>query len=139
MRRILFLVAALCPWPAWAQSLSSNEFAAFAPEKIGQTVTINSCYAANASSAGVDCVTFAPAQHSNDLNWSVIIPIDGNSIDRPSLLRALNNCADLNRRTECQVSVTGTVYDAMADMGIQGDHSYALKNATLKWLSPTPN
>lgn len=115
--------------------MTANEFAAFAPQKIGQVVTVSSCYASNASSAGVDCVSFGKPQPYDDLNWSVLIPIEGDSIDRESLLRALNDCSDLNRRPECLVSVTGEVHDAMADVGISGNHMYVLKNATLNWLS----
>ena len=115
--------------------MTANEFAAFAPQKLGQVITVDSCFASNASSAGVDCVSFGPSQSPDDLNWSVLIPIDGDTIDRQSLLHALNNCADLNHRPDCRVSVTGTVHDAMADMGINDNHVYALKSATLKWLN----
>ncbi|MCP1214615.1 hypothetical protein NKW53_00845 [Acetobacter orientalis] len=115
--------------------MTANEFAALAPQKIGQVVTVDSCFASNASTAGVDCVSFGPQQAHDDLNWNVLIPVDGNTIDRQSLLRALNNCADLNHRTDCRVSVTGTVRDAMADMGINDTHMYVLKAATLKWLN----
>ncbi|MCP1229843.1 hypothetical protein [Acetobacter indonesiensis] len=137
MKRVLLLAAVLAaPGVAWGQTLTANEFAAFAPEKLGQQVTVASCYASNASSAGVDCVTFAPPQAANDLNWSVVIPLDGNTIDRPSLLRALNNCADLNHREQCKVSVTGIAYDAMAEMNIKDAHTYGIKNARLNWLYP---
>lgn len=136
MRRILIgLVALSIPGTGWAQIMTANEFAALAPQKLGQVVTVASCFASNASSAGVDCVSFGPQQAHDDLNWNVLIPVDGNTIDRQSLLRALNNCADLNHRSDCHVSVTGTVHDAMADMGINDNHVYALKSATLKWLN----
>lgn len=118
-----------------AQTMTANEFAAFAPQKIGQVVTVDSCFASNASSAGGDCVSFGPQQAHDDLNWSVVIPLDGNTIDRQSLLHALNKCADLNHKPDCHVSATGTVRDAMADMGINDTHMYILKSATLKWLN----
>lgn len=137
MKRVLLLAAVLAaPGAAWGQTMTANEFAAFAPEKIGTTVTIASCYASNASSAGVDCVTFGQPKAYDDLNWTVLIPLDGNTIEHTSFLRALNHCTDLNHRDECRVSVTGEVRDLMADMGIQGSHTYGIKGATLKWIVP---
>jgi hypothetical protein len=84
--------------------------------------------------SGSDTVACVAVQ-SGHLAGSVLI--NGPTLDRESLRRALRQCpGDPNAKgaqPECTGDVTGLVYDVLAELGIPNDPTLGIKNSIISW------
>lgn len=120
---ILALLSTLAP-PAWARDLSALDFLVDGKALDGQQVTVKDCTVIGAMSSIVMC---SAIRRGNSVG-SVIL--DGDSMDRSALRRALNECSDMRPAAKCAVAaVTGKVrINRMGDVRIDG--------AAISWAKP---
>jgi hypothetical protein len=84
---------------------------------IGQTVTVTGCSLQQAGDKVVVCSAGSQGMFF----------IDGNTLSREDLRRALRKCAGFEKGDECRVDVTGNV--------VGGAFGAELKNAAMKWAA----
>jgi hypothetical protein len=124
-------------------SSSINDFLVDGRSDIGKRVTVTGCQFMFASA---DSITCAAVKIGNNGSPSFLgqILIEGSSLERENLRRALNNCTDFPPRIgkECSGDVTGTVYDVFSEIyakwGLKydGPLTLGLKNSAIEWAVP---
>lgn len=102
---------------------------------MGKEITIRGCHFGNASAFGIDCLAFKENGSDRSADWLGTVIIDGPTLDRESLRRALRTCTDFGRRPQCTGDITGTVYDPYAELGVRGNAVIGVKNASITWTT----
>ena len=99
---------------------------------LGKRVTITGCQFAWSGNDAITCI----AVQGGNLSGGVLI--NGPTLERESLRRALRQCpGDPNTKgtqSECTGYVTGLVYDVFAELGVPNHPALGIKNATISWL-----
>lgn len=85
----------------------------------GQRVTVSGCQIQNASSDSVTCSAGRPGSFL----------VDGRTLDREGLRRALKTCAGWSQSDDCRADVTGEVGESLGNP--------KLKDAVLIWAAPS--
>lgn len=96
---------------------------------LGKAVTIKNCHFVFPSVQSITCAAL------KDGNSPGEILIDGPTLDRASLRRMINDCSAfiLDQGPKCMGSITGTVYDTFAELGVKNYAILGIKNVTVTW------
>lgn len=109
------------------------DFIESARTHIGEHVTVEDCHLVFATDADVTCLGLSQRDAAGDIRPIGRVVIRVAAAHRQSLLRALSLCEGGGLDDACQVSVSGIVYDASREFGIEDPRLVGLREGTINW------
>ncbi|MEH3119075.1 MAG: hypothetical protein PGN25_16175 [Methylorubrum populi] len=123
--------------PAGSQAEETHvDVAAFmgtARHRIGERVTLDHCHLVYATPDEMTCVGLAPDGEAGDVRAVGKLLIRVASAEFRSRARALALCQGGELGEDCDVSISGEVFDASRSFGLDEARVMGLREATIGW------
>ncbi len=128
---IALALAVCCAVPCWGNDvgISSLDYLVDGKNYIDKPTTINRCNVHNAASSFLSCYVYPNIDTLTNVGNIII---DGDTLRRDDLRKALNMCFGSGVIDKCWVNISGTPFKGT----LGGPNSPEIRNAQLQWLNP---
>lgn len=108
-------------------------FAGAARHHIGERVTLDHCHLVYANEDEITCIGLSPQDADGTVRAAGKLLIRVAAAETRGRTRALAMCAGGGLREDCEVSVSGEVFDASRSFGLGEAQLMGLREATICW------